>query len=133
MACADVGLGGRDVRDGGSGDVEGRRVPALESDYSLLFDGSPKTGWQQSGPGEVRVEDGSLVTYGGLGLLWYAAQQYGDFSLKLSWKVEDGTDNSGVFVRFPDADNVSDTAINGARDPDPRGREHLRAAEDGVG
>ena len=58
------------------------------------------------------MEDGSLVTYGGLGLLWYAKQEYGDFSLKMSWKVEDGTDNAGVFVRFPNTGTVSQTAID---------------------
>ncbi len=86
--------------------------PQLESDYALLFDGLTKTDWQQSGPGEVRVEDGSLVTYGGLGMLWYAKQEYGDFSLKMSWKVEDGTDNAGVFIRFPNTGNVFQTAID---------------------
>jgi len=85
--------------------------PELEEEYDVLFDGASKDGWTQSGPGEFRVEDGSLVTYGGLGLLWYD-RELQDFSLKLSWKVEDGTDNSGVFVRFPNTGNVSDSAIN---------------------
>jgi PKD repeat protein len=87
-------------------------TPQLEPNYDLLFNGTSKDGWQQAGPGEFRVEHGSLISDGGLGLLWYAAREYGDFSLKMSWKVEDGTDNSGVFVRFPNTGQVHNTAIN---------------------
>lgn len=87
-------------------------VPQLEDGYELLFDGTTKDGWTQAGPGEFRVDDGSLVSYGGLGLLWYSAKEFGDFSLRMSWKVEDGTDNSGVFVRFPNTGEVHQTAID---------------------
>jgi cytochrome c len=86
--------------------------PQLEPDYDLLFNGTSKDGWLQAGPGQFRVEDGSLISDGGLGLLWYSVREYGDFSLKMSWKVEDGTDNSGVFVRFPNTGQVHNTAIN---------------------
>jgi PKD repeat protein/glucose/arabinose dehydrogenase/type 1 glutamine amidotransferase len=86
--------------------------PELESDYDVLFDGTSLTGWQQAGPGEFRVEDGSMVTYGGLGMLWYAAQEYENFSLKLSWKLTGETNNSGVFVRFPNPGNDPGVAIN---------------------
>ncbi|HWM12771.1 MAG TPA: PKD domain-containing protein, partial [Solirubrobacteraceae bacterium] len=86
--------------------------PELETDYDLLFDGTSLDGWQQAGPGEFRVEDGSMVTYGGLGMLWYAAQEYENFSLKLSWKLTGETNNSGVFVRFPDPGNDPGGAIN---------------------
>jgi cytochrome c len=86
--------------------------PSLEPDYELLFDGTSTAGWRQSGPGEFRVEDGSMVTYGGLGLFWYAARQFDDFSLRLSWKLTGETNNSGVFVRFPDPGNDPFVAVN---------------------
>ena len=86
--------------------------PQLEDDYELLFDGTSKDGWTQAGPGQfLLTPDGSLVSDGGLGLLWFN-REFGDFSLKMSWKVEDGTDNSGVFVRFPNTGQVHNTAIN---------------------
>ena len=86
--------------------------PQLEDDYELLFDGTSKDGWTQAGPGQfLLTPDGSLVSDGGLGLLWFN-REFGDFSLKMSWKVEDGTDNSGVFVRFPNTGEVHNTAIN---------------------
>jgi cytochrome c len=87
-------------------------IPELEHDYELLFDGQDKDGWVQSGPGVFNVDDESLVTDGGLGLLWHETS-LGDFSLRMSWKVEDGTDNSGVFARFPDGGtNTHNVAIN---------------------
>ena len=87
-------------------------TPPLDADYDLLFDGTSTAGWMQSGPGEFRVEDGSMVTYGGLGLLWYAGRQYRDFSLKLAWKLTGETNNSGVFARFPDPGNDPFVAVN---------------------
>ena len=87
-------------------------TPQLEADYDVLFGGTSTAGWQQAGPGEVRVEDGSLVTYGGLGLFWYAAKEYENFSLKLSWKLTGETNNSGVFVRFPNPGNDPGVAID---------------------
>jgi hypothetical protein len=66
-----------------------------------LFNGVNFEGWQQAGPGGFRVDNGMLVTEGGLGLLWFSAREFGDFELKVDWKVTRKCDNSGVFVRFP--------------------------------
>ena len=38
-----------------------------------------------------------------MGLLWYSAKQFTNYSLKLDWKLA-GDDNSGVFVGFPTAE-----------------------------
>ena len=46
-----------------------------------------------------------METVGGLGMLWYSAKEFGDFSLKLQYKevrTDSGWSNGGVFVRFPD-------------------------------
>ncbi len=67
-----------------------------------LFNGTNLDGWQQAGPGRFSVENGMLVTEGGLGLLWYAAHQFRNFELRVGWMVTKKSDNSGVFVRFPD-------------------------------
>jgi hypothetical protein len=66
-----------------------------------LFNGVNFDGWQQAGPGGFRVDNGMLATEGGLGLLWFSGQQFGDFELKVDWKVTKKSDNSGVFIRFP--------------------------------
>ncbi len=76
-----------------------------ETGYTPLFDGSATTGWKQAGPGGFTFADGTLTSYGGLGMLWYSAKEFtGDYSLKLDWKAA-GDDNSGVFIGFPASDD----------------------------
>jgi hypothetical protein len=65
-----------------------------------LFNGVNLNGWRQAGPGRFRIEDGMLVTEGGMGLLWYSARQFGNFELQVDWRVTKKSDNSGIFVRF---------------------------------
>ena len=59
------------------------------------------------GRGSFRVEDGMLVTEGGMGLLWYTESKLGNCTLHAVYKVSRPDDNSGVFVRIADRpDNV---------------------------
>jgi type 1 glutamine amidotransferase len=81
-----------------------------EVDYRSLFDGSGTDGWQQAGPGSFTLADGTLTSQGGLGMLWYAAEEFAAYSLKLDWRMA-GDDNSGVFIGFP-ASNDPWTAID---------------------
>jgi hypothetical protein len=67
-----------------------------------LFDGVSLNGWTQAGPGNFVVDNGTLRTQNGLGLLWYSASQFRDFELSIDWKITQTGDNSGVFIRFPD-------------------------------
>ncbi|WAZ26237.1 ThuA domain-containing protein [Streptomyces cinnabarinus] len=84
-----------------------------ETGYTSLFDGSSTSGWRQAGPGGFTLADGSLTSYGGLGMLWYAAEEFtGDYSLKLDWKAA-GDDNSGVFIGFPASDDPWSAVNNG--------------------
>ena len=80
--------------------------PAADAeDWTSLWDGASdplEAGWRMAGPGGFRVEDGALVAHGGMGLLWYAEEAYEDFVLSFEWSVSEPSDNSGVFVRFPD-------------------------------
>jgi len=66
-----------------------------------LFNGVDLDGWRQAGPGRFRIEDGMLVTEGGMGLLWYSARQFGNFELKVDWKVTKKSDNLGSSSVFP--------------------------------
>ncbi|MFE6360314.1 ThuA domain-containing protein [Streptomyces sp. NPDC057806] len=84
-----------------------------ETGYTSLFNGSSTTGWRQAGPGGFTLADGSLTSYGGLGMLWYAAKEFtGDYSLKLDWKAA-GDDNSGIFLGFPASDDPWSAVNNG--------------------
>ena len=67
-----------------------------------LFNGKDLTGWKHIGKGSFTVEDGALVSQGGMGLLYYEAQSFQDFTIEVEWKVKNECNNSGIFVRFPE-------------------------------
>lgn len=76
--------------------------------YTPIFNGTADSlrSWAQAPSGSFGIQpDGSLRTAGGLGMLYYTQQQFGDFSLKLQFRdmaPEGSRANSGVFTRFPD-------------------------------
>lgn len=43
-----------------------------------------------------------IESNGGTGLLWYTHKQFENFLLRTEWQARDVTDNSGIFIRFPD-------------------------------
>ncbi|MFI5845553.1 ThuA domain-containing protein [Catenuloplanes sp. NPDC051500] len=69
-------------------------------------------GWAQAGPGSFTETDGTLTSVGGMGLRWYQAKQFTNYSLKLDWKMADD-DNSGVFIGFPPSDDPWSAVNNG--------------------
>jgi hypothetical protein len=85
---------------------------SVEPGFTPIFDGATMDGWQQAGPDGFSVVDGMLQSSGGMGLLWYTKKQFGDFILKVDWKVLHIDDNSGVFLRFPDPGNDPWVAVN---------------------
>ncbi|MEV7969521.1 ThuA domain-containing protein [Sphaerisporangium sp. NPDC088356] len=74
-----------------------------ETGYTPLFDGTQTTlsKWRQAGPGGFTLANGTLTSFGGMGLLWYPVSTFGNYSLKLDWMMP-GDDNGGVFIGFPD-------------------------------
>jgi hypothetical protein len=91
--------------------AHGGQAPA-DSGYTALFDGTTMDGWVQAGPGGFTLVDGTLQSYGGMGLLWYNRKQFSDFILKVVWKEAHFADNSGVFVRFPAPGDDPWVAVN---------------------
>ncbi|WP_189227528.1 ThuA domain-containing protein [Saccharothrix coeruleofusca] len=81
---------------------------AANTGYKPIFDGTAQSllGWTQAPSGSFSVQpDGVLRSSGGLGMLWYSDEQFGDFSLRLQFRDSspDGARaNSGVLTRFPD-------------------------------
>jgi hypothetical protein len=69
-----------------------------------------KAGWNHYGPGyfELDEETGVLASHGGMGLFWYAVEEYGDFVLELDFMTEVENANSGVFVRVPGVPSSDD-------------------------
>ncbi len=60
-------------------------------------------GWNHYGPGYFTLdhETGILASHGGMGLLWYAAEMFGDFTLRLEFMTSVSESNSGIFLRVP--------------------------------
>jgi hypothetical protein len=82
--------------------------PQPEAGFRPLFDGTDATfkKWRLAGPagGGMLHLNGELVSYGGGGLrlFYYAAETFGDFTLRLQFRIFDPANhNSGVFLRFP--------------------------------
>lgn len=79
--------------------------PAASADgFRLLFDGTADTfnRWEAVGAGSFTLVDGMIVAQpgNGLGLLYYTAEQFDDFRLRLRFRLHHGAENSGVHVRF---------------------------------
>lgn len=82
--------------------------PQSEIGFRPLFDGTATTfkNWRLAGPagGGMLHINGEMVCYGdgGLRLFFYATELFGDFTLRLQFRIFDAANhNSGVFVRFP--------------------------------
>jgi hypothetical protein len=87
--------------------------PKLESGFKRILGDKNLDGWKQCGPGKfVQMTDGTWLGTGGMGMLWYAARPYKNFTMKVDWKAEKASDNAGVFVRFPDPKDDPWIAVN---------------------
>jgi hypothetical protein len=67
-----------------------------------LFNGKDLSGWTHVGKGEVVVEHGLLKTVGGMGLLYFSGERFGDCVIRVVYRTTTVDDNSGIFVRIPD-------------------------------
>lgn len=76
--------------------------------WKLLFDGKSLDGWrgykQQSAPEAWKVVDGTLTLVGKGGDI-VTREQFGDFELKLEWKLGTPAGNSGIFFRGVETDD----------------------------
>ncbi len=68
--------------------------------WRQLFNGQDLTGWKMVGPGRFTVENGALKTDGGMGLLVYTGEKFGDTTLRVVYKTVSEHGNSGVFIRL---------------------------------
>lgn len=71
-----------------------------------LFNGRDMDGWEHVGPGRFVIDDGRLKSEGGMGLLWYTREAFGDCVLRVVYMTTAPDTNSGVFIRIdgPPAD-----------------------------
>lgn len=72
-----------------------------EPEWKPLFNGKDLRGWKHVGLGSMTVEDGLIVTHGGMGLLYWTGGKVGHCKLRVVYKMRDFNDNSGVYIRIP--------------------------------
>lgn len=70
--------------------------------WKTLFNGKDLDGWKMVGPGSFSVEEGMLRTHGGMGLLYYTGEKFGNCTIRVVFKTTGDRDNSGVFIRLPE-------------------------------
>jgi hypothetical protein len=72
------------------------------SGWRPLFNGHDLSGWKHLGPGSMTVENGLIRTQGGMGLLYFAGEKFGDCVIRVVYRTEGKHGNSGVFIRIPE-------------------------------
>lgn len=85
------------------GQFEFRNVRITELDHQGLFNGRDLSGWEGAGQDAAKcwkVEDETLVCTGQPGPWLRSQREFGDFNLRLEYKLKPGG-NSGVYVRVP--------------------------------
>ena len=81
-------------------------------EWQQLFNGKDLSQWEQIGPGEFVVENGVIKTIGGMGMLLYPSEKFGDVIIRVVYTVEDNDCNSGVFIRLPEKPEDPWAAVN---------------------
>jgi len=71
----------------------------LETRQPIAFD----TITEGEATGRFVIVDGTLKTEGGMGLLWYEGQKFGDTTLRVVFKTINEQGNSGLYIRLPEA------------------------------
>jgi hypothetical protein len=78
-----------------------RSALGAEPDFVALGSGG-LAGWRMAGAGGFMELGGNIIeSVDGIGLLWFAKEQYDDFILRVDFRLSSPTDNSGIFIRFP--------------------------------
>lgn len=87
---------------GGTLMIPNRAVSQSDNNqWRQLFNGKDLTGWKHVGPGSMSVEDGLIRGHGGMGLLYWEGEKFGNCKFRVVWKMEKTNSNSGVFIRIP--------------------------------
>jgi hypothetical protein len=105
-----------------------------QAEFKPLFNGKDLAGWElKQSKGDIKdywsVKDGILTAKAGTGWL-STAEQYGDFILRVEWRIEAGG-NSGVFLRVPGVVEGKSPSQTGAEiqildDNDPKYKGKLK-------
>jgi hypothetical protein len=70
--------------------------------WRTIFDGKSLEGWEHVGPGSMVLQDGFIRTEGGMGLLWFTKEKFGDCVIRVVYRTGSKGANSGIYVRIAD-------------------------------
>jgi len=82
--------------------ADARCEDAAPDGWRTIFDGKSIDGWEHVGHGKMVLEDGMLRTEGGMGLLWYTREKFGNCTMRVVYKTSSKESNAGVFIRIED-------------------------------
>lgn len=85
---------------GGSNNVTSRQM-ADTTQWRPLFNGKDLTGWKHVGLGYMSVDSGMIRGHGGMGLLYWTGEKFGNCKIRAVWRMEKTNSNSGIFIRIP--------------------------------
>ncbi|SOD78724.1 3-keto-disaccharide hydrolase [Spirosoma fluviale] len=71
------------------------------SGWRKLFNGTDLTGWKHVGNGRMSVENGMIRGHGGMGLLYWTEEKFGNCTIRVVYKMQKANSNSGVYIRIP--------------------------------
>ncbi len=74
---------------------------AIAQEWTAIYYGKDMEGWNHVRDGSFVIEEGLLVTKGGMGLLWYTGQKFENAKIRVVYKGADQS-NAGVFIRIPE-------------------------------
>lgn len=97
------GYVGIQVEVPGGGQFEFKDIYITELGYQSLFNGRDLSGWEGGGSDAAecwQVTDGVIECTGKKGPWLRSAAEYGDYNLRLAYKLREGG-NSGVYIRVP--------------------------------
>jgi hypothetical protein len=75
--------------------------PDSTNGWRQLFNGKDLTGWEHVGDGYMTVEDGIIKTHGGMGLLYWKGEKFGNCTIRVVYRMRDENSNAGFFIRIP--------------------------------
>ena len=73
----------------------------VDKGWKQLFNGKDINNFQQVGPGTHYVEDGTIRSHGGMGLLYWKGGKLSNCTIKVVYQMQKSNSNSGVFIRIP--------------------------------
>jgi 3-keto-disaccharide hydrolase len=85
-------------------DIDPNNPPASKdtTGWRQLYNGKDLTGWKHVGDGFMTVEkDGLIHTHGGMGLLYWQGEKFGDCTIRIVFRMRDENSNAGFFIRIP--------------------------------